>query len=306
MTATASNFADLLDPRFKRIFDEQYPQVKDMVPMFFTVEDGKSYPTKDTARFSDVGTFGDFTTFTGTVDYDDVNQGYDKTLTHVAYTKGFQIERQLFDDDNFGIMDQKPRGIATAAARTRQKHAASLFLNSFSIDATWESNSEGVALCSDSHTTTSGASTSVGFDNRITAALSAVSVTAAHIQMQKFRGDRAEFIQMEPDTIIYPPDLYETAKEIMGSAGKVDTANNNLNVHQGVYTGIPWIYLSDVNDWWMADGTLMKQSLKWIDRVPIEFGMVEDFDTFTGRWRAYMRYSLGWTNWRWVIGSQVS
>ncbi len=304
--STSTNFADLLDPRFKKIYNDTYKQLPDRISDFYDVVSGADAPTRDTYRMSQIGTFGDVPEFTGSIPYDDVSQGYDVTITPKEYATGFQIDRKLFDDDLFGIMDGKPRGMATAFQRTRQKHAASIFNNSFSIDNTWLNHTEGVALCSNSHTTTSGASTAAGFDNLITAALSAVSVAAARIQMRGFRGDRAERISVMPDTLIYPVNLYQTAYEIIESEGLPDTANNNKNVHKGGYSGKDWDYLLDTNDWWMVDSSGMKDSLKWVERVKAEFGMVEDFDTLVGKWRMYARYGLGWRDWRFILGSQVS
>lgn len=302
-----TNFADLLDPRFQKVFNDRYNQLADRLSDFYDMRSGSDAPTKDTYRMSQVGTFGDVPEFTGTISYDDVNQGYKATLTHKEYATGFQVERKLFDDDLYGIMDAKPRGLATALNRTRQKHGASIFNNAFSIDSTWNSFTEGVPLCSTAHTTTAqGVSTSTGFSNKITAALSAVSVAAGRIQMRGFRGDRGERISVMPDRLIYPINLYQTAFEIIQSEGQPDTANNNKNVHQGGYTGIDWEYISDTNDWFMADGSMMKEMLVWVDRVKAEFGMVEDFDTLVGKWRLYARYSLGYNDWRWILGSQVS
>lgn len=306
--AISTNFADLLDPRFQKIFTDQYTQVPDRLSDFYDMLDGESFPTKDTARFSQVGTFGDVPEFTGSVTYDDVSQGYDVTMTHKEYASGFQVERKLFDDDLFGIMDAKPRGIATAFQRTRQKHGATIFNNAFSLDSTWLNHTEGVPLCNDSHTTTSGASTATGFDNLITASLSAVSVGAAYSQMRGFRGDRAERISVNPKTILIPIDapMYEAAFEIVQSQGKPDSANNNANVYFGKFDVKDWEYLTDSNNWFMIDPVLMKEFLKWIDRVASEFGMVEDFDTILGKWRLYARYSLGWTDWRFILGASVS
>jgi phage major head subunit gpT-like protein len=302
-----TNFADLLDPRFQKIFNDRYTQLEDRLGDFYDMVSGADAPTKDTYRMSQVGTFGDVPEFTGTISYDDVNVGYKSTLTHKEYATGFQIERKLFDDDLFGIMDSKPRGLATALQRTRQKHGASLFNNAFSIDSTWNNFTEGVPLCSTAHTTTAqGVSTSVGFSNRITAALSTVSVAAARIQMRGFRGDRGERISIQPDKLIYPINLYQVAYEIIESEGQPDSANNNKNVHKGGYTGVDWEYISDTNDWWMADSGTMKDMLKFVDRVKAEFGMVEDFDTLIGKWRLYARYSLGYNDWRFILGSQVS
>src|SRR3990167_7979656 len=81
--------------------------------------------------------------------FNDENAGYDTTLTHKEYASGLQIERKLFDDAQFGIIDDKPRGLAQAYARTRQKHAASIFNNAFSVDTTWQTGGDAVALCSD-------------------------------------------------------------------------------------------------------------------------------------------------------------
>ena len=46
--------------------------------------------------------------------------------------------------------------LAQAANRTRQKHAARVFVNAASVDTFFYRNTENVALVSDSHTTTSG------------------------------------------------------------------------------------------------------------------------------------------------------
>ncbi len=304
---TSTQFSQLLDSRFAKLYNDRYSQLPDMLGEFFDMMDGDTLPTKDTARFGQVGAFGDIVPFTGAVSYDDVSQGYTATLTHVEYTSGFQIERKLFDDDLFGVMDAKPKGLATAAQRTRQKHGASVFNNAFSVDSTWNLSTEGLSLCNDTHTTNAGGvSTALGFDNNITSSLSAVSLAAARIQMRTFRGDRGERIDVMPDTLAIPPDLYQTAFEIVESLGVPDSANNNRNVHQGKYRVVEWNYLTDSNNWFIMDSTLMKDMLKWVDRVPIEFGMVEDFDSLVGKWRLYGRWSLGTNDWRFILGSQVS
>lgn len=302
--SVSTNFGDLLDPRFQKIFNDRYDQLPDMLGKFFTMV-GDS-PTKADYRTSQMGTLGDVPEFTGTVTYDDSAQGYDGTITPKEYASGYQIERKLYDDDQFGVMDSKPKTLATAYQRTRQKHGAQLFNNAFSVDTTWNNFTEAVALCSNSHTTTSGASVVAGFDNLITSSLSAVALAAARIQMINFRGDRAEKISVVPSMLLIPPDLYDIAFEIVESQGKPDTPNNNANVHRGKYSVTEWIYLNDVNNWFMIDETMMKDSLIWYDRVQKEFAMVEDFDTLVAKWRMYARYGHGHNDWRWILGAQVS
>ena len=300
----SGSFGDLLDPRFQQIFSDQFNQLPDMLGELFT------FPTDNgraDMRWSDVGAFGDFEEFTGTVDYDSQAQGYDTLATHVEFASGTQVERKLFDDDQYNIMDQRPRGLATAAVRTRQKHGARIFNNAASIDTKFYNNSEGVALVSNSHTTNAGGvSTATGFDNLTTASLTATALSAARIQMVGFRDDRANKISVIPDELWIPPDLFEEAFEIVASMGKVDTANNNRNVHQGAYTIKEWNYLTDVNNWFMVDSTMRQQMVFWIDRIAIEFAFAEDLDTLIAKWRAYMRYSSAQVNWRWILGATVS
>ncbi len=301
---SSESFADLLDPRFQRIFDGEYDQLPDMVPTLFEMppDNGRA-----DMKWSAMGALGDFSEFSSQVAYDSMSQGYDVTQTHIEFASGIQIRRKLFDDEQYNILDRQPRALANSAQRTRQKHAARLFNNAFTNDTKFYSNSEGVALCSNSHTTTAaGASTSAGFDNLVTSALSATAVAAARIQMIDYRDDRANKMSVMPDELWFPPDLYEQAEEIVGSSGKVDTANNNINVHQGAYELHEWTYMADANNWFMCDSRMRKQFLHWVDRIGIEFAMVEDFDTMVAKWRAYMRYSWAFDEWRWITGAQVT
>lgn len=300
----SENFGDLLDPTFKRIFDEEFSQLPDMLPEIFSFEDRG--PRGDQTKWSNVGTLPDFTQFTGSVGYQSQSQGYDTTATHIEWVNGIQIERKLFDDDAHNVMNQRPAALATSAQRTRQKHGARIFVNAFATDTFFYNNSEGVALCSNSHTTTSGASTANGFDNLGTSALTAAAVSAARTQMKGFRGDQAERISVMPDELLVPIDLEDKAIEIVRSSQDPASANNAVNPQKGRYTLKVWDYLTDTNDWFMMDSAMRRRSLFWVDRVPKEFGRIEDFDTLIAKFRCYMRYSNAWVDWRFIFGAQVS
>ena len=300
----STNFPDVLDPTFKRIFNDERDQLPDMLPEFYSF--GDTGPRGDTSKWSGVGTLPDFSEFTGNLTYKSQSHAFDTVATHKEFAQGTQIERKLFDDEQHGTMNARPAAIATSAARTRQNHAAHMFTNAFSVDTAFYVNSEAVALCSNSHTTNSGASTANGFDNLGTAALTAVAVQAARIQMRGFRGDQADRISIVPDELFIPPDLEEEGYEIIASAGKVDTANNNANIHQGRYRMTDWEYMTDTNNWFLSDSGMRRKHVHWTDRIPLEFAFVEDFDTIITKWRGYMVYGLAHTNWRWVFGSQVS
>ena len=300
------NFGDLIEKRVTKLFYDELKQLQDMVATLFSVESSSdAYEVS-----SEVGALDDFTEFTGTVSYGSQNQGYDVRASHVEFTKGFQIERKLYDDDRHGVWQKRPVELANAAHRTRQKHCARLLNNAFSVDSMFYAHTEGVALCSDSHTTTSGASTATGFDNLTTASLSAVALSAARIQMQGYLDDAGNRYMSMPNELWIPIDLFEQAQEIVKSSGKVDTANNNMNVHKDKFSIMPsengWNYLTDTNNWFLADSQLRKRVCVWYERVPLEFAQAEELDTLIAKWRAYMRYSCMYQNWRWALGAQVS
>ena len=297
------SFGDLLDKRITKIFYQDLAELPDRVSEFYKIEGSSdSYE-----RWSGVGELGDFAQFNGTVVYQSQSQGFDVTAEHIAWANGFQVTRQLYDDDRHGIWERRASALANSYARTRQSHGARIFNNAFSVDTLFYNNSEALALCSDAHTTNSGASTAAGFDNLITGSFNAVNVGVARAQMRGFRGDIANRMSVMPNKLVYPPELADRADEIIKSDMNPDNANHAYNPQgHGRWSGADWEYLTDVNNWFMLDTKLMAQWLVWFDRVALDFGRAEEFDTFVAKWRAYCRYSFMWLNWRWVLGAQVS
>ena len=148
---TVGQFGDLLDKRVTMLFTDRYKQLKYRIPDFYGMETSSD----SFERWSEVGALPDFSEFNGTVSYQNQNQGYDVTATHKEFVNGFQITRQLYDDDRHGVWERKPKALADSYQRTRQAHGARVFNNAFSVDTFFYSNSEAVALFSNSHTTTS-------------------------------------------------------------------------------------------------------------------------------------------------------
>jgi len=296
--AISENFGDLLDARFSKIYEAEFAEnlKRDLSPLFnVTTSDKADY------RVSGMGGLSDVDTFDGSITYDSPSQLYDKTITFPERAKGIKVERKLYDDDLFGIMDQRPRGLAAAVARTRLKSEAEIFNNAF----TSADGGDGVSLCSSSHPYSPDDATTQ--DNSGTTALSATAVEATRrIGAASIYTDRGELALVEYDTILCPVALEETAFEIINSTGKVDTANNNINFHKGRYTLVVSSRLTDSNNWFMIDSRLAKQFLMWVDRVKPEFNFDRDFDTFVAKWSVYMRYGTGFGDWKWLYGHSVT
>ena len=311
MVATSGAWGDLLDTRFNFIMDDWNPSPTSMRGEIFTTDTS----SKDTERVSQAEDLGDPSEFgtqaAQTITYQDFNQGYDTTATHREYASGIQVQRKLHDDDQYRVIENRFGQLPNSFENLREKNASRVFRLAFSVDNHFSNNSEGVALCSNSHTNNSGASTSTGFDNLVTTALSATNLTAMKIQMSKFRSPRANRTDIVGDTLLIPPDLFDTAYEIVASQGKVDTDQNNPNVHLGQYKLLVWPYImgdddSETNNYFLIDSKRMKQSAIWYQRVPFETNFIKDFDTMQQKWSGYERYSYLVADWRWVIGANVT
>ena len=308
------SFGDLLDVRFREIIAEEVAlkRDQDMIAFLWGILP-PTQPMRDTERYSEVSGLPRAGQFTGSLDYASFYQGYDVTATYAEFAQGIQIERPLVEYDQFNLIDERPRALLDSMWRRRQFDGQRFLRNAFSADTFFYNHTEGVALCSDSHTTTTGASTAEGFDNLGTSALSAATVTSNQIQMRNFRDLQGEPVQAVGDTLVIPIDLYETGYEIIASLGKVDTAQNNRNVHYGAYTLIILpnkVDFTDTNDHFLLDGQIWKRYAHWFDQVwpggGPEFGSAEEFDTFVAKYRAYSRYTNIIRKWQGMLGSQVS
>lgn len=311
MPDRSSHWAELLTPALTEAFYIGYSQGgrrASVIPALFDVRGSR----RRDEQFVGVGTLGsDGWNFgdTGRVQYDDRNKGFPKTFIHGEFAKGFMVERKLVDDNLTDIAFDNSRQLGDSAFRTREKGAASVFNNAFTSTTNNDGYSslgpDGVVLCSASHPRSADDSTTQS--NTISSALSESALSSARVTMIKYTDDRGDIMDVMPDLLLVPPDLQDTALKVTGSMLEPASANNAINPQSnGRYRVVVWHYLTDTNNWFLADSARMRQALRWYDRIPLEFAREEDFDTLVAKFRGYMRYSYGFTDWSWLLGSNVA
>lgn len=300
----SENFGDLLDARFHKIYTTEYEEnIKEsMAPMLY----GMDTSDKDSERVSGVGGLTDVPDFDGTIGYDSPSQLYDVTYTFPEKALGIKVERKLYDDTQFGIMDRRPFGLAISIARTREKMAAAPFNNAFTDTTPGNTTGgDGAAICSASHPYSPDDATTMS--NTGSTAMSATAIEATRrLGHNSIFNDRGELMLVNYDTIICTVNNEETAWEVINSKGKVETANNNRNFHTGRYKLAVWDRLTDSNNWFMVDSKLLKLFNIWYDRIKPEFDMDRDFDTKIAKWSVYFRAGLGPADWRPFYGHNVT
>lgn len=306
---TTAGFPDVLDPRFQEIRDGLEDRPEDKISEFFNVVNS----TIEVERGSALTPMGNFQQFSGdggsgTIPYDGPDQGYDWNATHIEWALGIQIERRLWQFDQFNVIDGRMENLVDSAFETRQGHAAGVAFNdSFSASSSFYNHTESVAIFSNSHTTLrSGVSTSSGFDNLVTSALSPAALSSARTQARLLRDDAGRRRGFEPDALVVPVDLEYRALEIMQTQLGLDSADQNKNILAGKFRVIPWQYIDDTNDWFLVNTAKMKKNLSMYEATPTEFARVEDFDTLIAKFRGYMTYTFGRADWRFGVGAQVS
>lgn len=199
MTMARANFGDLLEPILDEVFFEKYKSYSEEYSKIFNVETSKKRRETD----SQVTGFGMFATKNegAAIAYDDAYQGYDTTYTHTTYAKGYRITREMYEDDQYGIMKQFPKACARSAHVTIETAAASILNNAF----TSGTGGDGSYLCADDHALVGGGTE----QNELTAPadLTTTSLQEAIYTMEDTRDDRNLILNTKPVMLIVPKEL---------------------------------------------------------------------------------------------------
>ena len=296
-TSGIGNFQDDLEPIAKISFKLGLGrEVNSRRDMFFKVE-GSDKMEETYLELGDIGTVPELD---GELDYEGLAQGYKMVISNKEYAKGLQIERRYIRTSQHNIAKQLPEMLGLAMRRRIAGDSVAWWNNAFN---TTYVTKDGLQLCSSAHTSANGGSNQA---NRIVAAFSGPALEAAKITMRKFMTNTDNEMDIVPDMLIGGIDLDGAFQEVIESKWKVDTANNNVNVHQGKYTAVTDVRITDSDNWGLIDKELMKQFLIWQNVDPIEFNKAENFDGFVAKYNVYTFYGFGATGWEWILGSEVN
>ena len=267
----------------------------------FNVKKSKHYSESVTGMTG----IGDMVATDGAVPYDDMEEGYSKTFIHKVFKKGLQIKRETIDDSRIIDMENQSGNLIDAANRTKEKFVHAIFNNASATTFTLAGQTfdcagqDILALASAAHTSKTGKTANQ--TNLTTNALSVDNLKIAEEMMVGLKTDIGEMGNFVPDMILAPYELRNDVWEIVQSAGKVNSADNNVNPYQDKFKVVISKWLTDNDRWFLIDSRYMKKCLYWIDRVELEVKSDVDFNTDNWLIKAYERYSLGFTDWRWVI-----
>lgn len=291
-----ANWSYFVQKDLSHHFATEYNEFESMIPALFTNKE------PDQAIVYEVltGDLGPVETFDGEIAYDESKQSYRKSVEEVEYALGVKVTKKLRRNDLYGIVQGQVRKLAQRFRAKRESIAADIFNGAFGVTTV----ADTLSLCNDAHTSDVGGSNQ---DNSGTSAFSPANVEATRRLMIQFKSNRDNITTTFPDLLLLPTNLEEQGYELIKSKGKVDTAMNNANFHEGKYKMAVWHnWLTDTNNWFMINSKLMKEYLSFYEWNPVEFFYAGEFDTLTSKHAGYCSINVSAVDWRFVFGHAVS
>ena len=308
MPLTAGNFADLLEPGLRRIFDIAVSRPAPVRTMLF----GEIPSTQRTEHYQGMGTTGLVPPFQGTVPYTDFDAGYRTDILNYEFAMGMTVERALIDDDQYNEINRRAQAMGDSFFITLEHDAAQVFINGFTDSGTNRmgastNGADAVGLLSTAHPN-SPRDTGTTQANEGTLALTLPNLDTTRQAMRNFTDDKGNLLGVNPDIMLIPPELERTATQIISERALYEpgSAQFDVNMFAGRLRPVVWDRLTDANAWFLMDSRLMKQHLIWQWRIRPEFDRATDFDGIQVKYRGYMRYGVGWDDWRFIYGQNPS
>ena len=234
------------------------------------------------------------------VTYEAAQETFTARYTHETIALAFSLTEEAVEDNLYDkISTRYTKALARSMANTKQIKAANVLNRGFNSSYLGGDDKE---LLATDHTT-------LGADqkNELTTAadLNETSLEQAMIDIAGMKDERGMKIALRGMKMIIPVNLQFTAERLMKTAGRVGTADNDLNAIKSMGM-IPQGYvvnnfLTDTDAWFIK--TDAPNGLKMFTRAPIRTAMEGDFDTGNVRYKARERYSFGWSDWRGIFGS---
>ena len=235
------------------------------------------------------------------VSYDNAQETFTARYTNETIALAFAITEEAIEDNLYDrLASRYTKALARSMAQTKQVKAASP-LNNGQTGGTFNSGA-GVTLFTASHPTIAGT-----FANTLATAadLNETSLEQALIDIAALTDERGLKIAAKGMKMIIPSALQFTAERLMASAGRVGTADNDINAIKSMGM-IPQGYsvnnfLTDTDAWFIK--TDVPNGMKHFERAPLSTKMEGDFDTGNVRYKARERYVFGVSDPRGIFSS---
>ena len=235
------------------------------------------------------------------VAFDNAQETYTARYSHETVALAFSITEEAIEDNLYDQLSSRyTKALARSMANTKQVKAVSPLINGLPSGSF--TSGDGVSLFNTAHPTIAG-----NVKNTLSTAadLNETSLEQSLIDIAALTDERGLKIGARGVKMIIPSELQFTAERLMKSAGRVGTADNDVNAIASMGM-IPQGYrvnnfLTDTDAFYII--TDVPNGMKYFERSPIKTAMEGDFDTGNVRYKARERYSFGVSDFRGIFAS---
>ena len=296
---TSGSAARLLQDGVKKVWNSASKEWEPIYTKLYKMDaSSKAYEVTvqmENMGLANVKTEGDDITF------DSFRQSFAPKFVHVAYGKGFIVTREAKDDNQYGYYKKGARALNRAMMITKEVRTHVLYNTAFATSSAM-TGGDGIAMCSASHINGPSGGT---YSNIITAADFSESALEDMLKtIMRAKDDRGLAIKLRAMKLVGHTNSKFEFDRVLNSSLRSGTADNDKNVLMGtVANGVVTSPYLDGNTkaWFIL--TDAEEGLTYIDRVPLEFDEDKAFTSDNSRYKAYMRFSTGYSDPRGIYGS---
>ena len=232
---------------------------------------------------------------------DDPIQGGSQRLIHNSYGLGFQVTREMYQDDLYGKIQRVANDFGDSIKQTIEGSAANVLTNGFTGGPGGTLSIDGVSLFNTAHPLLNGQS----YSNRSATdiSLSLTGITELITLAERSVNERGLVKRMTLSQLIIPPELQFIAGEILNSSYKPYTGNNEVNVLQGRVEPVMNHYLTSKTSWFML-AEKSRHYLQFFWRQQPTFEDQDDYNTKGAKFSTFFRFVAGVWYWHGAFGSK--
>ena len=298
MAISRNQLVKELEPGLNALFGLEYKQYENQTSDIYTTE-SSDRAFEEEVMLSGFAQAQVKTEGAGVV-YDNAQETYTARYTNETIALAFAITEEAIEDNLYDrLASRYTKALARSMAQTKQVKGVVPLNNGFT---TAFSSGDGVALFSTAHPTIAG---TVANTLATAADLNETSLEQSLIDIAAMTDERGLKIAAKGMKMIIPSALQFTAERLMASAGRVGTADNDINaiksmgmIPQGYSVNN---YLTDTDAFFII--TDVPNGMKHFERTPMTTKMEGDFDTGNVRYKARERYVFGVSDYRGVFAS---
>lgn len=247
-------------------------------------------------------------------------QGYEKLIQNVTYKNSFSVTEEAMDDDIITNLGKKPDKLLRSYYRGRARMMAAMIGNALQGNATFQRHGWTFETkCKDGgcvfHTAHAPKHYGSSQCNLFSDQFSEDALFAGISQMNNYKDDSGNTLDIVPDTIIIPsnkPSLKKAVIKVLGSMQEAGSGNNAINPLFGNLEIVTWGYLNDFlngtdTPWILFDSKYNADNDGNIyqERKALTFRS-ELAHNDSNEWLARARYGLGFVDWRQMAAFGVS